>query len=440
MNMRELLNKLDNVSADTVSEDGRYRNDAGRPHDFYRQDNYYGNPRQYSQGTSSLIPALVGGAAGYLLGANRQPNYTAPTPTPAAAPTPAPISAPAPAPAAPAQDTTSGSPTATTKAPVDNADKAAKVNRFKELLAKSDAAQLKEGFTRDSLLEKLRSIESGYQFNEGLTPDEYKELSKLYGDLSVDYANDPSLAPLFAQYQKIPPSWAASNENPNVDAAKPDTAAAPADTTKTNKPASTPKTTKPGDPRVAALQTYLNSKGAKLAVDGKFGKNTAAAERQMFDQIKNDPAYQKINTDVAAGLRDKTIRNYGIPTRPTTQNTAGTPANTTKDDGKWTGSAKDWGSAIGGGLGAAGLGALGGAGGAALGPAGAVAGAVGGGAIGHDIGADLGGRAGEWLGQVGDKIGKAIQGQPAPATTTKESVEVKFAEQLIESFGYDPKK
>jgi len=57
---------------------------------------------------------------------------------------------------------------------------------------------------------------------------------------------------------------------------------------------------------------------------------------------------------------------------------------------KWTGSARNWGQAIGGGLGAAGLGALGGATGALAGPAGAAIGAISGGAAGHDIGAKLG--------------------------------------------------
>jgi hypothetical protein len=64
------------------------------------------------------------------------------------------------------------------------------------------------------------------------------------------------------------------------------------------------------NPRVAAMQTYLNSKGAKLTVDGKLGNDTSRAEASMFDKIKADPAYVKINKDISAGLKDGTIKNY----------------------------------------------------------------------------------------------------------------------------------
>jgi len=579
--MRELLDKLDNVSADTVSEDGRYRYDAGRPHDFYRRDNYYGNPRQYGDYNRNFGVGLGIGALGALAAQNRgypqqypqgyyppqqypqypQNNYpgTPPYFPPGSQPAPTPgyIQQRNPAPSGsttttdgpavpvgeptlgktkyygpngetsdkpfPQQDKTggtAGSPSTTTKADADkaDADKAAKIARFKELLAKAGVSDkptgldsidkpfnpdysltggksmggigLKEssldGFARDPLLEKLRLIESGQSLYEGLTPDEYKELSKLYGDLSVTSKNDPKLAPLFAQYDKVPASWKA-------DADK--TAPSPADTTKTDTTKTdTTKTDttkpinyKPGvlhigmgmppaspDPKVMELQKKLG-----ITADGRFGPATEKAVKAKQAEIgaKVDGAWgpeSQAKFDAKGG-------------------TAAAPGDTAKakGNGEWTGSAKDWGSAIGGGLGAAGLGALGGATGALAGPAGAAIGAIGGGAVGHDIGADLGGQAGEWLGQAGDKIGKswdaaknAWSDKPAntaaaPAGTTpmsaqqrlaqqnvarakakadqlaaagrdegtfvqdklqpKESVEFNFADQLIESFGYQPK-
>jgi hypothetical protein len=589
MNMRDLLNKLDTVSEDSVSEDGRY---YGHGHNFYQRDNYYGNPRQYGDNWNRNFGVGAGiGVLGALALQNRgnqqqqypqgyyppqypqggyppqypqggyppqypQGNYpgTPPyfPPGSQAAPMPGYIQQRNPAPSgsttttdgpavpvgpttlgpttyygpngeksdkpfpqSPKPDNSAGAPASTTTGANADADKekTTKITRFKELLAKAGVdkptgldsvdkfnpysltgdkpsssgfgIKVKEssddGFARDPLLEKLRLIERGHRLYEGLTPDEYKELSKLYGDLSVTYKNDPKLAPLFAQYDKVPASWSSdADKKPDAtDPAKPDTqSGAPTDTTK-------PQQWGPGvlhtgsvGPEVTALQNQLGIKPA----DGKFGPATKNAVMAKQKELG-------VTVDGAWGPKSKAAF-------AAKGGTAGAPADTTKtptktDNGEWTGSAKDWGSAIGGGLGAAVAGGLGGA----IGPAGV----IGGGVIGHEVGSNLGGKAGEWLGGVGDKVGKswdaaanAWNGKSdpaaaAPAGTTitpaannapvssqqrlaqqnvarmqakadqlkaagreegtfvqdklqpKESIEVNFADQLIESFGYQSK-
>ena len=521
--MRDLLNKLDTVSEDSVSEDGRY---YGHGHNFYQRDNYYGNPRQYGDNWNRNFGVGAGiGVLGALALQNRgnqqqqypqgyyppqypqgyyppqypQGNYpgTPPyfPPGSQAAPMPGYIQQRNPAPSgsttttdgpavpvgpngeksdkpfpqSPKPDNSAGAPASTTTGANADADKekTTKITRFKELLAKAGVdkptgldsvdkfnpysltgdkpsssgfgIKVKEssndGFARDPLLEKLRLIERGHRLYEGLTPDEYKELSKLYGDLSVTYKNDPQLAPLFAQYDKVPASWSSdADKKPDAtDPAKPDTqSGAPTDTTK-------PQQWGPGvlhtgsvGPEVTALQNQLGIKPA----DGKFGPATKNAVMAKQKELG-------VTVDGAWGPKSKAAF-------ATKGGTAGAPADTTKtptktDNGEWTGSAKDWGSAIGGGLGAAVAGGLGGA----IGPAGV----IGGGVIGHEVGSNLGGKAGEWLGGVGDKVGKSwdaaanawngksdpAAAAPAGTTIPKESIEVNFADQLIESFGYQSK-
>ena len=102
----------------------------------------------------------------------------------------------------------------------------AKVAKFKELLAKAGVsaapaaaqspyalqaggAKLKANESTNYFLNKLRLLESK-QLDEALTPEESKQLDKLYGELSVDFKDDPELAPLFADYQRVPTASAAA--------------------------------------------------------------------------------------------------------------------------------------------------------------------------------------------------------------------------------------
>jgi hypothetical protein len=96
-----------------------------------------------------------------------------------------------------------------------------------------------------------------------LSKEEYSELSKLYGDLSVTYKDDAELAPLFTAYNKVPPTWSQ--------------APAPAP----NKPAFTPM--KP-DPAIQGIQNLFNSLGItdnagnKLKPDGVWGWRSEEAK------------------------------------------------------------------------------------------------------------------------------------------------------------------
>ena len=278
------------------------------------------------------------------------------------------------------------------------------LQRFKDLLAKAsapagDAAKNPVGTTNAAtaiptgglenpanrvketttyFLEKLRLLES-IQVTEALTDAEKKELDTLaqsYGD-----SEDPEIMGLLKQYGDVKNS--ALNATPG---------AKPTATTATKK-----KTLAPEDPKVKELQKAILAIDPKAlpkyGADGRMGGETQMAMKNP----KFKAAVDKFNSGTTA-------------TKPSTD----TPA---KKDGEW-GSAKDWGSAIGGGLGAAVAGGLGGA----IGPAGV----IGGGVLGHEVGRNLGGKAGEYLGGVGDKIGKSFDAAKSawngePTTATKPS-------------------
>ena len=103
-----------------------------------------------------------------------------------------------------------------------------------------------------------------------LSPEEYKELAKLYGDLSVTYKDDPALSTLFAAYDKVKPSW--SSDSPAADTAL-------------------PQGTNLG---IAQMQKELKAQGANLGtfgpnkdgVDGKMGKFTKDAIAKYPDIAK----------------------------------------------------------------------------------------------------------------------------------------------------------
>ena len=105
-----------------------------------------------------------------------------------------------------------------------------------------------------------------------LSPEEYKELSKLYGELSVTYKDDPALAPLFTAYDKVKPSWSSD---------------APAQAGKAELPAGT-------NLGIAQMQKELIAQGANLGtfgpnkdgVDGKIGKLTKDAMAKYPDIAK----------------------------------------------------------------------------------------------------------------------------------------------------------
>jgi len=191
-------------------------------------------------------------------------------------------------------------------APTADADKAAKVKRFTELLTKAGvitappaaptpgntdvskgavdynlapqtatgpgiklppAAPVKESITFKSSIGKLL-LESGALTDiveaaaTSLSKEEYSELSKLYGDLSVTYKDDATLAPLFTAYNKVPPTWSS----------------APTTTPTATDPKK--KTMAPVDPGTKELQKWLISKGYDVGPtkdDGRWGPNTQKA-------------------------------------------------------------------------------------------------------------------------------------------------------------------
>jgi hypothetical protein len=93
-----------------------------------------------------------------------------------------------------------------------------------------------------------------------LSPEEYKELAKLYGDLSVTYKDDPALTTLFAAYDKVKPSWSSDQAAPAAPAAG-------------------------ANLGLAQMQKELKAQGANLGtfgpnkdgIDGKMGKFTKDA-------------------------------------------------------------------------------------------------------------------------------------------------------------------
>ena len=195
----------------------------------------------------------------------------------------------------------------------------AKVARFKELLVKAgykDAPAPNVAGQKDnsmyslapnkgglglhesvgSLIKKIRLLE-GQQLNEYLTPDENKELDRLYGELSIAGKDDPALAPMLAFYQKVPSASAAAGALDPAEqelAAQGDREAPPGERSGDIKPATVAGQKKQGtagrkNPGTIAFQNWLNAHGAKVTVDGQYGNETRTAWQSLPDQIKHSP-------------------------------------------------------------------------------------------------------------------------------------------------------
>lgn len=208
-----------------------------------------------------------------------------------------------------------------------NTDKDAKVKRFTELLTKagvitaptaapapavkgnmdptkgavdySPAASVSSGYglkVKESISFKSRigQLLSNSGALEGLseaapaastlTKDEYSELSKLYGDLSTTYPDDPALSPLYAAYNKVSPVWSSA---PGSD----------------QKTAPTKKLT-PVDPKVKQFQDEVRKLDPKsfpkYGPDGRMGSETQG-------EIAKHP-------DIAAKYGLKSGKEYSSPT------------------------------------------------------------------------------------------------------------------------------
>lgn len=131
----------------------------------------------------------------------------------------------------------------------------------------------------DPLLTKLRLIESGQQLNEGLSPEERKELDGLFKDLAGFDGVDADVSALVAQYKKLPKAGPTGG----TGGAKLGRA----------------------NPGTKAFQNWLNSKGQKVAVDGVYGPAT----QQAATALHGDPAYMDM---VGVGTAYNVIPGQGL--------------------------------------------------------------------------------------------------------------------------------
>ena len=117
-------------------------------------------------------------------------------------------------------------------------------------------------FFTDPLLNKLRLIESRVDIiNEGLSPNERKELDGLYKELAGWGGVDPEMDTLIAAYKKLPKGGSGGAGGAKVGRANPGT---------------------------KALQHWLTTKGQKVTIDGIYGPGTQAAVNSPG--VKGDPA------------------------------------------------------------------------------------------------------------------------------------------------------
>jgi hypothetical protein len=240
-----------------------------------------------------LIPLALGGIGGYFAGQKNANAAQAPVQDANVAPAPA---------------------------PVEVKPDATKLARLKELLAKAGidttpvtptnylnppgsapfklgsnlqntptlTPKTNEGFARDTLLEKLRLIEST-QLNEDLSAEEYKEMMRLAAELATDFPNNKEAQTLLQQAQSLPPKWSSD-------------AQATVDPVVTSTPEKPKKTWAKGvlgagmsGPEVKALQAKLIAAGylPAGADDGAYGKNTrdAVIALQTDLGVAKDGAY-----------------------------------------------------------------------------------------------------------------------------------------------------
>jgi hypothetical protein len=203
-----------------------------------------------------------------------------------------------------------------------------------------------EGFARDSLLEKLRLIES-VQLNEALSAEEYKEMMRLASDLSVDFPNNKEIQALNQQAQGLPPQWSSARIN-----SRPDPVIEPVKTVaKVTEPVTEPvktvakKTWAKGvlgagmsGPEVKALQGKLIAAGylPAGADDGAYGKNTrdAVIALQTDLGVTKDGAYGPATKSAFDAKPD--TKKGGAETPPAkTETPPAPPVADPKNDAKW---------------------------------------------------------------------------------------------------------
>jgi hypothetical protein len=243
---------------------------------------------------------------------------------------------------------TAVTPTAVT--PTADADKEAKVKRFTELLTKAGvmtappattavdpqlgnynlapatasapgiklppAAPIKEGIVFKSKIGHLLAEEFGVlqglkeapaQPASALSKEEYSELSKLYGDLSVTYKDDAQLAPLFTAYNKVPPTWNSTTPPPVPNTQNP----------------TPPKPTAKGHPSIGKLQDFLNKKGATsndgkpLTIDNLFGQKSSEAQDNFYKKYPaNAPERAELDAIIKAIPKEWSNKFVGNKTTP----------------------------------------------------------------------------------------------------------------------------